>query len=136
MAITCGVKTLAILPAAALSAGPVCAAPSPGEDAAAPAPYCLAFLRPAPARLPVSAEEGRRIMGAHMADIQGMADGVILLAAGPMDDSPTTISGIFVLKAASLGEARRVAWMDPTVTGRRNTVDVYPWWGPHGIGEA
>jgi uncharacterized protein YciI len=131
MAFTCGMKALAFLCAAVLAAGPARGAP-----AAAPAPYYIVFLRPDPARLPLSKEEGRRIMGAHMANIQGMADRGVLSAAGPMDDSPPRISGIFVLKSGSPEEARRIASMDPTVVGRRNTIDVHVWRGPVGIGEA
>ena len=127
-------RKLVLLCAAALAPGPAHGAPAAG--AASPAPYCIVFLRPDPARLPMSREEGRRIMGAHMANIQGMADRGILSAAGPMDDRPTTISGIFVLISGSLDEARRIASMDPTVVARRNTIDVHAWRGPPGIGEA
>ena len=134
MAFPCAMRALAFLCAAALASG--AARGAPAAEAAAPAPYYVVFLRPDPARLPLSKEEGRRIMGAHMANIQGMADRGILSAAGPMDDRPTTISGVFVLKSGSLDEARRIASMDPTVVGRRNTIDVHAWRGPTGIGDS
>jgi uncharacterized protein YciI len=86
--------------------------------------------------MPMSTEDRRRIQGAHMANIRKLADEGILAAAGPMGDTRVTISGIFVLKAASADDARRIAAMDPTVVGRRNTVDVHAWWGPPGIGDA
>ena len=131
MASICGVRLIVFLSLAALASGAASGAPGPRASA----PYYVVFLRPDPARLPISREEGRRIMGAHMANIQGMADRGILFAAGPMDDRLTTISGIFVLKSASLDEARLIASKDPTVAGRRNTIDVHAWHGPPGIGD-
>jgi uncharacterized protein YciI len=65
-----------------------------------------------------------------------MADEGVLAAAGPMEDDPTTISGIFLFKTASLEEARRIAALDPTVVEGRNTIDVHTWLAPAGIGDA
>lgn len=96
----------------------------------------VVFIRPDPARKPLPLEERQRIMDAHMANIHHMADAGLLSAAGPMEDTPTTISGVFVLKAGSLAEAARIAAQDPTVVAGRNTVDVHPWWAPAGIGSA
>jgi uncharacterized protein YciI len=96
----------------------------------------IVFLRPDPARKAVPLEERERIMAAHMANINKLAQDGILVAAGPMDDTPTTISGLFVFKAASLAEALSVAAQDPTVVAGRNTVDVHAWQGPAGMGTA
>jgi uncharacterized protein YciI len=98
--------------------------------------YYLVFLRPDPDRRAIPAEEGRRIQSAHMANMQKMAKDGILIAAGPMADRPVTISGIFVFKAASPEEAKRIAAQDPTVVEHLNTVDVHPWHGPKDIGVA
>ena len=67
----------------------------------------LVFLRPDPARKPLPPTDGERIQTAHRATIRSMAAHGIGLSAGPLDDKPATISGIFILKAASLAEARR-----------------------------
>lgn len=108
-------------------------------QAAAPADstevYYLVFLRPDPARRPLPAAEGERIQAAHMANIHSMAERGILVAAGPFDDQPTTISGIFFFRCSSLDEARRIAAEDPTVVEHRNLVDVRVWRGPKGIGD-
>jgi len=101
-----------------------------------PAPYYVVFLRPDSARTPITPEEGKRIMAAHMANIQSMADQGIMVAAGPFDDEHPTISGIFVFGPRTLAEAQRIAASDPTVMQRRNTADVHPWFGPEGIGTA
>jgi uncharacterized protein YciI len=127
------VKALVFLTAAALAA-PVCAAGAAGPAAAAN-PYYVVFLRPDPERRPMSVEDRQRIQAAHMANIRKMADAGILVAAGPMEDKPTTISGIFIFKSTSTAEAHRIAALDPTVVEKRNTVDAHAWSGPPGIGE-
>lgn len=83
----------------------------------------------------LSKEEGERIQTSHMANIFKMAEDGRLASAGPFDDTPTTISGIFVMKATSPEEAKRIANQDPTVVEHRNTIDVHPWQGPVGIGD-
>ncbi|HVP00505.1 MAG TPA: YciI family protein [Bryobacteraceae bacterium] len=97
--------------------------------------YQIAFLRPDPARKPLTKEDAQRIQTAHMANIHSMADRGLMVAAGPFDDTPPTISGIFVFKMDSPDEASKVANEDPTVVEHRNTIDVHTWLGPKGIGE-
>jgi uncharacterized protein YciI len=66
-----------------------------------------------------------------MANIHKMADDGVLVAAGPMDDQPTTtISGIFIFKVASLAKAQHIAQQDTTVIEHRNSIDVHAWRGP------
>jgi uncharacterized protein YciI len=96
----------------------------------------VVFLRPDPARKAMAMEDRQKIQDAHMANIGRLAADGVLVAAGPMEDSPVTISGIFVFKSDSLSEAQRIAALDPTVVAGRNTVDVHPWLGPAGIGTA
>ncbi len=97
--------------------------------------YYMVFLRTAADRKPITAAEGERIQAAHMANIHRLADRGVLVAAGPFEDEPAVIRGMFVFRAASLDEARRAAMEDPTVVEHRNVVDVVPWVGPKGIGE-
>jgi uncharacterized protein YciI len=96
--------------------------------------YYVVFLRAAPERPPISSTDAERIQSAHMANIHAMEARGVLVAAGPFDDSPTTISGIFVFKVASIDEARRIAAEDPTVVEHRNVVDVVAWRAPRDIG--
>jgi uncharacterized protein len=98
------------------------------------ATYQIVFLRPAPDRKAVPKEEMDRILTAHMANIHAMADRGVLVAAGPFEDTPATISGVFIMNT-SREEALRIASEDPTVTAHRNTVDVMTWTGPKGVGE-
>ena len=102
---------------------------------AADTTYYVGFLKPDPARVKLEAPVSQRIQSAHMAHIHAMADAGQLVAAGPFEDKPQSISGIFVFKTASIDEARKVANADPTVTEHRNTMDVVTWHAPAGIGE-
>ena len=95
--------------------------------------YYLVFLRPIADRKPLPKAEAERIQQAHMANIRKMVQDQILVAAGPMEASPS-ISGIFFFKAASLEQAQNIAAQDPTVAEKRNAADVHPWWGPKGVG--
>jgi len=106
-----------------------------GAQANGTSRYYVAFLRPDPARKSLSKEEGERIQTAHMANIHKMADDGVLVSAGPFDDTPHTISGIFIFKVDSLERAREIALKDPTVVEHRNTIDVHEWDGPAGIGD-
>ncbi len=67
-----------------------------------------------------------------MANIQKMGRDGILMAAGPFEDTPATISAIFVFKMNSLPAAKALAAQDSTVLEHRNTVDVHAWQGPEG----
>jgi uncharacterized protein YciI len=97
--------------------------------------YFVVFLRRDPERKPLTKEEGERIQSAHMANIHKMAADGVLIAAGPFEDEPPTISGIFVFKTDSLETAKRIAAGDPTVVEHRNIADVHAWMGPPGIGD-
>src|SRR5215470_9742469 len=94
--------------------------------------YYVVFLRPDPARTTLAQGESEKIQAAHMANLQKMAADGVLVAAGPFGDETRTISGVFVMKARSLAEAKRIAESDPTVTNHRNVVDVHTWHGPKG----
>ena len=97
--------------------------------------YYVVFLRRDPARKPLSEAEGKRIQSAHMENILNMGERGVLVAAGPFDDDPPAISGIFVMRASSVEEAQRIAAEDPTVVEHRNAIDVHAWHGPKGIGD-
>jgi len=97
--------------------------------------YYVVLLRPYPARKDISKGESKRIQSAHMLYIHQMAEDGDLVAAGPCDDKPANVSGIFIFNdVGSLKEARYIAVHDPTVRNRRNTILAYPWDGPPGIG--
>lgn len=97
--------------------------------------YYVAFLRPDPKRKALSPTENRRIQNSHMINIRELWQAGDLVASGPCDDSPTTISGVFIFKVPSLRVAQQIAVHDPTVLKHRDTADVHAWQGPPGIGD-
>jgi uncharacterized protein YciI len=98
--------------------------------------YYVVFLRPARSVQPLTQPEAERLQAAHLQNIHTMADSGILVAAASIDDQPPTITGVFMMKAASPEQAWTLAGLDPTVVQRRNTIDVHTWRGPKGIGDA
>jgi uncharacterized protein YciI len=97
--------------------------------------YYVVFLRPDPARKALSKKDGERIQSMHMANLRGLAHDEVLAASGPCDDTPTTISALFILKVDSIREAQQIAVHDPTVLKHRAKADVHAWQGPAGIGD-
>jgi len=130
-------KTFAalVLVAAAASAATHGAAEPPAADSEL---RYVVFLRPDPDRKTIPLEERQRIQDAHMANIKMLASEGVLVAAGPMEDTPTAISGIFIFKGGlsprgtrplSGGETRSTCTRGgdpresahPTSDGRRKT---------------
>jgi uncharacterized protein YciI len=114
------------------------AVPAASQSVSEPQParvYHIVFLKRHPARKPLGKEEANRIQSAHMANIHAMAARGVLVAAGPFDDTPPVISGVFFFITPTIEEARKLAEADPTVTAQRNTVEVLSWRGPAGIGD-
>ena len=97
--------------------------------------YHIVFLKRDPERKPISKEQGDQIQAAHTANIHAMAERGVLVAAGPFEDTPPVISGVFFFATSSIAEARRIAAADPNVAEHRNTVQVLAWRGPTGIGD-
>ncbi len=97
--------------------------------------YHIVLLKRDPARKPIGKAEGERIQSAHMANIHAMANRGVMVAAGPFDDTPPVISGVFFFTTPTIEEARKLAESDPTVVEHRNTVEVVAWRGPLGIGD-
>lgn len=64
---------------------------------------------------------------AHIANIRRLWTERKMIVAGPIEDGED-LRGIFVLKAASLEEAKALAASDPAVKSGRLLPVVYPWW--------
>jgi uncharacterized protein YciI len=64
----------------------------------------------------------------HRDWVQGLADRDLLEASGPARDADGTHQGsIFILRASSADEARRMIAEDPQVSQRQRTPEIIPW---------
>ena len=64
----------------------------------------------------------------HRAWLQGLADRDLLEASGPARDADGTHQGsIFILRAASADEARRLIAEDPQVREGQRVPEITPW---------
>lgn len=71
-------------------------------------------------------EEAAEFQRGHMANMQRLAAAGKLLVAGPFADGGDW-RGIFILKCASLDEAKALVATDPAVAAGRLVADVRPW---------
>ena len=97
--------------------------------------YCVGLLKAAPGRPEISQEEATKIQAAHLDHLKSMAASGALVAAGPIV-SGGDLRGVLIFRLDSVDKARELAEADPAVKSRRLVVEILPWMGPAGIGEA
>jgi uncharacterized protein YciI len=96
--------------------------------------YVIGLLRRGPQAGTGDQETQERLQREHLANIGTLWESGKLLAAGPFVDGGP-LRGLFVF-GTSLEEARALADTDPAVKADRLVVELHPWYGPAGIGEA
>ncbi len=70
----------------------------------------------------------------HLKYANRMAASDKLVAAGPFIDGGE-ITGIFVLRAASMYEAKAIVAEEPWTKAERLTLEIIPWWALKGLGK-
>ncbi len=91
--------------------------------------YILAILKTGPNDSKVIGRERTEMFNGHMANIQRLADAGQIAVAGPFMKNDAGFRGIFILNAATVGEARKIVETDPVVRSGIMLVDLYPWYG-------
>jgi uncharacterized protein YciI len=89
--------------------------------------YSLVLLRRGPRALEFSEAELERLQAQHLAHLDAMRKGGVLLVAGPFRDQPDETFRGLCLYRTDLEETRRLAEKDPSVQAGRMSVDVMTW---------
>jgi uncharacterized protein YciI len=99
------------------------------------AQYYMVFLRRGPAWTSAVTPETTRVSQGHMANIQRLTREGKMVVAGPFDGQTgdRALAGIFILRVASMEEAKAIADSDPAVTAGRFVYEIAPWWGPKSL---
>lgn len=99
------------------------------------ASYVIGLLRRGPSWTAERTPATDSLQAGHMANIERMAANGKLVGAGPMRGGHE-LRGIFIFRTDSLAEARALAEPDPAIRAGRLSLDLHPWYGPAGIGDA
>lgn len=120
---------LASTTALIMAAEPAPPAPTPAATPFEFDNFFLVFLVRPENRPEISKEEGDRIQAAHIANIQRLHAEKKIAYAGPLEDfSGRNVRGIFILRTASLEEAKTWVDTDPAVKAGRLKPEYLKWY--------
>jgi uncharacterized protein YciI len=94
--------------------------------------YYFVLLVRGPKWTPEKTAETAKIQEGHMANMQAMHEAGKLALAGPFADTGNW-RGIFVLKTASLEEAKSLVEKDPAIKAGRLAFEIHPWMTQKGV---
>ena len=94
--------------------------------------YYMVLLRRGPAWTATVTPESTAVSQGHMENIQKLTAAGKMVVAGPFLDQTgaQALSGLFILRVASLDEAKATVSTDPAVKAGRFTYEIIPWLGP------
>lgn len=97
--------------------------------------YYMVFLRRGPAWTSAATPETTKVSQGHMANIQRLTKEGRMVVAGPFEGQTgdRALTGIFVLRVASMEEAKALTENDPAVKAGRFVYEIAPWWGPKSL---
>jgi len=97
--------------------------------------YFMVLLRRGPAWTAAVTPETTKVSQGHMANIQRLTKEGKMVVAGPFDgqSGDRALAGIFILRVASMDEAKALADSDPAVKAGRFVYEIAPWWGPKSL---
>jgi len=89
--------------------------------------YFVVLLKTGPNHDPISEEDAQALQAAHLNHIRDMAEQGKLAIAGPFNNAPEELRGMFILTVETLEEAQAITDSDPAVKAGRLTVIIAPW---------
>jgi uncharacterized protein YciI len=111
---------------------PAAAKPKPPAGLAE---YEFGILRRGTSSADDSAAEKERRQRGHLENMERMAAAGLLVGAGPIADQGE-VRGIFIFVPGQRARLDEMVKADPALSSGRLTLELHPWWGPAGIGEA
>ena len=97
--------------------------------------YYMVFLRRGPAWTANATPDSTKVSQGHMANIERLTKEGKMVVAGPFDGQTgdRALAGIFILRVASMDEAKALTDSDPAVKAGRFVYEIAPWWGPKSL---
>jgi len=94
--------------------------------------YYVVLLRRGPTWTSTVTPDTSAVSKAHMDNIERLTQSGQMLVAGPFLDQSgdKALTGMFILRAGSAGEAKSLADSDPAVKAGRFIYEILPWMGP------
>jgi uncharacterized protein YciI len=94
--------------------------------------YYMVLLRRGPAWTANVTPESAAVSKGHMENIQKLTAAGKMVVAGPFleQSGAQALAGLFILRVASLDEAKATVSTDPAVKAGRFTYEIIPWLGP------
>ena len=89
-------------------------------------------MRRGPAWTATATPESAAVSREHQENIQKLTAAGKMVVAGPFVDQTgaQALAGLFILRVASLDEAKATVSTDPAVKAGRFTYEIVPWLGP------
>ena len=97
--------------------------------------YYMVLLRRGPAWTANATPESAAVSKGHQENIQKLTAEGKMVVAGPFLDQngAQALAGLFILRVASLDEAKAAVSTDPAVKAGRFTYEIIPWLGPKSL---
>ena len=97
--------------------------------------YFVVLLRRGPAWTSAVTPETTKVSQGHQVNIQRLTKEGKMVVAGPFDGQTgeRALAGIFILRVASMDEAKAAVATDPAVKAGRFVYEIAPWWGPRSL---
>ena len=94
--------------------------------------FYVVLLRRGPKWTSAATPETSAVSKAHMDNIERLTQSGQMLVAGPFLDQngDKALTGMFILRVGSAGEAKSLAESDPAVKAGRFVYEILPWLGP------